>query len=260
MNKKGYALITGASGGIGFALAKKFAAAGYNLLLTARNGDKLNANKNLIEKEYNVDVEIFISDLANENSPSSIYSFAKENNLSVSILVNNAGFNEVGKFINTDLKKEMDLIRVVVSASVELCKLFIPDMKKISYGRIVNVCSTGAFFPTPNNAIYCATKTFLYNFSTAIRHELRKTGIKVSALCPGATLTNFPLEAEINDSRLFKIFPMTPEKVANLAFPQIIRGKRKIITGLYNKILVNSSVFYPSWIMNPMIDWMYKAS
>lgn len=257
-DEKKYVLITGATGGIGFALAERFAANGYPLIFVARNQDKLIECAKTIENHYHVQVKTIAQDLCVDDAVSNIFKQVKESGIQVSILLNNAGFNEVGHFIDTDLYKEIDIIRINTLVVIELTKLFLPDMIKNGFGRIVNVCSTGAFFPVPNNAVYCAVKTSLYNFSNAIREELKKTGVKVTALCPGATLTNFPIEAEINNTHLFNIFPMQPGKLAKIAYPGIIKGKRRIIPGLYNKIMIFSGYLTPRFLMNPISNWMYK--
>ena len=259
MNKeKKHVLITGSSSGIGLAIARKFAKDGYPLIFVARNDEKLQKAALGIEHEFGIEPITISQDLLNKDAAFNIFNKVKELNILVSILINNAGFNEVGHFVNTDLKKEISLVQVHISIVIELTKLFLPEMIKNGYGRIVNLGSTGSFLPVPNNAIYCAAKTFTYYFSNAIRHELRRTGVKVTALCPGATHTNFHLEAEMSDLRLFNILPMTPEKVANIAYPGILKGKRKIIPGAYNKVLAFTSMFSPLWLTNRITDWMYQ--
>ncbi|MFC2104331.1 SDR family NAD(P)-dependent oxidoreductase [Bacteroidota bacterium] len=259
MNKeKKHVLITGASSGIGLAIAKKFAKDGYPLIFVARNNEKLQKIASEIIQEFGVEVITISQDLSIKDAASNIFNKVKELDLQVNILVNNAGFNEMGHFTVSDLKKEIDLIQVHISIVIELTKLFLPEMIKNGYGRIVNLGSVGSFLSVPNNAVYCAAKTFTYYFSNAIRHELRKTGVKVTSLCPGATNTNFHIEAEMSDLRMFNILPMTPEKVAKIAYPGILKGKRKIIPGIYNKILAFTPIISPIWLTNRITDWMYQ--
>lgn len=177
-NGKNFVLITGATSGIGLALASRFAINGYPLVFVARNQDKLENHAATIRQKYKVDVITIAQDLCGENAAGNIFRKVNELGVKVGILINNAGFNEAGRFEDTDLNREIDLVRVHIIAVLELSKLFLPDMKKNKYGRIVNVCSTGAFLPVPNNAVYCAAKTFLYNFSNAVRFELRKKELR----------------------------------------------------------------------------------
>lgn len=258
--KKKHALITGASEGIGFCLAQEFAKQGYSLVLVARTLSKLNDAGAYLQNTYKVDVQIIQQDLLEDEAAINIYKQVKNAGIKINVLINNAGFNEMGHFVNTSLKNEIGLVKLHVSSAIELTKLFVPDMVSDQYGRIVFLGSTGSFMPVPNNAVYCAAKAFILNFSKAIRHELKRTGVKVTTLCPGATSTNFPVEAEMNDLRLFNIFPMKPERVAQIAYKKIAKGAKTIIPGLYNKLLVKSSAVTPAPILNSVTDWMYQPA
>ncbi len=256
--EKKYVLITGATSGIGLALAEKFAKNNYPLVLVARNTEKLKQLSRKFIQEYKVDVHTISQDLASGQAAYTIFEAVKNKCITLEILINNAGFNEVGNFTVTDLKKEIGLIKVHIASVIELTKLFLPELIQNKFGRIVYLGSTGSFMPVPGNAVYCTSKSFIYTFSRAIRHELRNTGVKVTTLCPGATHTNFHIEAEMSNLRLFNIFPMKPERVAKIAFQKILKGKKTIVPGLYNKFIAISPLITPPWLLNRITDWMYK--
>lgn len=257
--EKPYVLITGATSGMGYALAQNFSSNKYPVILVSRNQEKLDKCADSLRTKSDAQIVTVAQDLLNENAAYNIFARTQELNLNVGILINNAGFNEVGLFTDTDLQKEQNLIRIHISVVMELTKLYLPGMLQSKYGRVVNLGSTGSFMPVPNNAIYCTAKVFVKYFSEAIRHELRNTGVKVTCLCPGATHTNFHLEAEISDIRLFNIFPMKPEKVVSYAYKRILKGKKVVIPSCYNKIVAFSPKITPPFLLNRMTDWMYGS-
>lgn len=253
MNHRGKAttvLITGTTSGIGYELSKLFAADGCRLVLVSRNEQRLGEQKQYLEKKYGATVYVIASDLSDPQAPEQIYQTVADQDIHVDILVNNAGFNESGLFIETDLTKELQMLQVLIVSLTHLTKLFLPGMVKNRYGKILNVGSTGSFAPCPLDAVYAAAKSYVLSFSNAIRAELRGTGVSVSTLCPGATSTEFAKKANMEKTLLFHFFVMKPHKVAQIGYRGLMNGRKVIITGAYNKMLVLSMFITPSAILN----------
>lgn len=252
-------LITGTTSGIGKALTEKFADAGNNIILVSRNQSKLQQQQIDLQSRYHVSVEYISCDLAEINAADLIVEKIDSMGLTVDILVNNAGFNEAGYFTNTSLSKELDMIQVHIKALTTLTKLLLPRMIERKYGRILNIGSTGSYMPCPCDAVYAATKSYVLSFSNGLYQELKGTGVTVTCLCPGATSTLFANKADIDNTLLFKLFVMQPETVATIGYNNLLRGKRTVTAGLYNKLLVLSAKLLPVSIINPIAQWMVKS-
>ena len=184
-------LITGASSGIGKAFAFKYAKMGKNLILTARSKDKLNKIKEEIKKKISVDIKVFIKDLSKEYSAKELYEEIKNNNLQVDILINNAGFGTSGKFYEKEFSSQHGQIILNCLSLADLTYFIVKEMAERKSGTIINVASTVAFQAVPYMAVYGATKAFVLSFSEALHQEYKEYGIKVTAICPGATETGF---------------------------------------------------------------------
>lgn len=252
-------LITGTTSGIGKAFAEKFADAGNNIILVSRNKSKLQQQQIDLQTRYHVSVEYISCDLSETSATDLIIKRINSMGLNVDILVNNAGFNEAGYFANTSLSKELDMIQVHIKALTALTKLLLPGMIERKYGRILNIGSTGSYMPCPCDTVYAATKSYVLSFSNGLYQELKGTGVTVTCLCPGATKTLFADKADINDTLLFKLFVMKPEAVATIGYNHLLRGKRVVTAGLYNKLLVLSAKVLPISIINPIAQWMVKS-
>jgi short-subunit dehydrogenase len=240
-----YALITGASSGIGNALARIFAEAKYNLILVARREDRLKHLAEELEDDYEVKAHVLSRDLSKPQSVKEIYEWVKKNDLRVDILVNNAGFVVYGKISDTPWDDEHKMMQLHMHASTHLIKLFLPDMLKTKSGKILNIGSTGSFVPGPNAAFYCATKSFMLSLSEAIGEELRGTGVTVTTLCPGGTKTEFAEKAIRKNGSTAKSKGMEAEKVARIAYRSLFRGRRVVVPGLLNKLQVLAIRFLP---------------
>jgi uncharacterized protein len=241
------ALITGASVGIGLELARQFARGGYNLVLVARNQEKLKA---VAEEMRSLDVQAdyVVSDLAQAAAPLGLFADLKNRGVTIDVLVNNAGFGALGQFDELDPQRQLDMIQVNVTAVVELTHLFLQGMIARNAGGILNVASTAAFQPGPHMAVYYASKAFVLSFSEAIAEELKRTNITVSALCPGPTESEFRTRAKMDDSPVFrsKFIPtMTAADVARIGYRGFRKGKRIVIPGLVNKLAVQSNRIGP---------------
>jgi uncharacterized protein len=237
MNKT--ALITGASTGIGFEFAKLLAADGYNLVLIARDEQKLREIAASLPSKFNVSVKIYPKDLSVTSDIENLVRQIREDVGTIEVLVNNAGFGLSGAFVETNLARELEMIQLNVVSLVIFTKLLAKEMVQRKAGKILNVASTAAFQPGPLMAIYYATKAFVLSFSEALAEELKESGVTVTALCPGPTATQFSKRADLEQSRLFKggIVPvLDAATVAKIGYDGLSKGQRVVIPGLINKI------------------------
>ena len=243
-----FALITGASFGIGKEIAKVMAAHKHNLILTARSEAPLHALAKELEEQYHISTHIIVCDLS---VPDAAYQLCKEiENLhcSIDILVNNAGFGVYGEFVDSDLSKQQDLMQLNCIALMQLCKLLSYQLKA-NKGKILNIASVAAFYSGPLMAVYYASKAFVLSFSEALAFELAPLGITVTAHCPGPTKSNFQQSAGMHKSRLFSTMPV-PESypVALHAYKAMMKGKTIAIHGLSNRIMLILSSFVPRFL------------
>jgi len=243
-------LITGATSGIGYELAKIFAEKKYNLFLVSRNEVKLNSIKLDFETKFGIKVIILSKDLSLSQSSEEVYKFAQTNNIDVEILVNNSGFGHWGNFFETDIEKENRMINLNINALTLMTKYFLSDMVKCKRGKILNVASVAGFFYGPFMSVYYATKSYVVSFSEAIREELEESGVTVTTLCPGPTVTEFEKNAELQNSNLFKLLKVaSADKVAKYGYKALMAGKGVAIYGILNKSMVFMKRLFPSFIV-----------
>jgi short-subunit dehydrogenase len=234
------ALITGASSGIGLDLARLMAP-DFDLIITARNQVRLEEIARELQEGHGNHVHVVPADLARPEAPEQIFAEINRRGLEVDVLVNNAGFGGYGAFAETDLKTELEMIQVNISALTHLTKLALPGMVERKHGQILNVASTAGFQPGPLMAVYYATKAYVISFTEAIANELKGSGIVVICLCPGATKTEFAKRADMEHARLFKLGAMNSQDVARAAYRSLLRRRRGlVIPGLMNKVMVQS--------------------
>ena len=246
MEEKPVALITGASRGIGLELAKECAKHGHDVVLVARRQDALEAAAGMIEGKYDVSATVIAADVSNADARTEIFSSTLEQKTEIGLLINNAGFGLGGEFVETDIERELEMIEVNVAAPTHLTKLFLPAMVKRRSGRIMQVASTASFQPGPLMSVYYASKAYLLSFSQAIAEELRNTGVTVTALCPGATATDFAETAQVSNTRLFqKLGVASAEDIARYGYKVMMRGDRVAIPGWRDKLMVQSERFAP---------------
>ncbi len=248
-----FVLVTGASAGIGEALALEFAREGNNVMLVARNQKKLAAVATTIKEQTGVEVETVAVDLSKPQAAKKIALAIKKKKVFINTLVNNAGFGLHGQFINSELKDELNMVDLNVKSVVELSKLVLEQMRIENRGKILNVASTGAFQPGPMMSIYYASKAFVLSFSEALSTELQGTGIAVCCLCPGPVSTPFHERAGSDEAGLSSgtFLPvLSAEKVARYAVKKLKKNKRVMVPGSVNKILVQSLRFSPRWLVN----------
>ena len=252
-------LITGTTSGFGKTFAEKFASMGYNIILVSRDMQKLKQQQLYLQNQYHVTVNFVAYDLTKEDAADLVMEQIDNWNIPIDFLVNNAGFNEFGLFSQTDISKEIKMIDLHIRFVTQLTKRILATMERNNYGHILNVGSTGSFIPSPSDAVYSATKAYIMSFSNALYGEYRNTGIKITLLCPGATETEFARKANIEQTLLFKYAVMKPDKVIKIAYPKIIKGKRLIIPGIYNKFLVFFSKIMPIDITNKLTMIMMNS-
>ena len=247
MNKK-LALITGASSGIGRDMARDLAVRGYNLILVARDEQRL---KELKKEFNNIEVTVIAVDLADSQNCKKLYQEVKSKFGNIDILINNAGFGEFGFFTDTNLDKEISLINTNITAVHILTKLFLQDMKQVDRGHILNVASIAGFLPGPLMAAYYSSKSYVLRLSQSIREELKKqkSNVKISVLCPGPVNTNFNNVAGVK----FGLHSLTSQYVAKYTIKRMLKNKFLIIPGLTIKLTAFASKIIPSVILSKFV-------
>jgi short-subunit dehydrogenase len=245
-----WALITGASAGIGRILARQLAARGAHLVLTARREDRLKALAAELRAAHGISLEVFAADLAQPATPDAIFAFTQAKNISVDLLVNNAGFGAYGQFDEIPLRRQLDMVQVNIAAVVHLTHLYLPGMISRRRGDVLILASTAAFQGVPYIATYAATKSFDLYFAEALAEEVRPHGIHVTALCPGATATEFQEVAEQPDYAFRS--PASPEKVVRDGLDALARGKSLVISGARNNLMMQSQRLAPRRLVTSM--------
>lgn len=249
MNKT--ALITGASSGIGLELARVMAKDGNDLVLVARNADKLKLLADEIMTSFDVNVKVIVADLSSMDEVQRVYDTCKTENIRVEFLINNAGFGDFGLFIESDWNKLEQMLDLNIKSLTKLCRLFIPDMVQRKSGKIMNVASTAAFQPGPTMAAYYASKSYVLFLSEALYNELEGTGVHITCLCPGATESGFQVAAAMEESALVKGRNLPSSKeVAMFGYNAMMKNKMTVIHGFMNYMMANAIRFVPrKWVL-----------
>lgn len=227
-----WALVTGASTGIGRELAELFASKGFHLAVVARNKEQLDALAGELTARHKIIVKVFAHDLSRPGAALALFESLRE--IPISVLVNNAGFGSYGPFADSDLHVQTEMMQVNMVALVQLTHLFLQPMRSRNAGRILNVASTAAFQPGPMLSIYYATKAFVLSFSYALSDELNGTNVTVTALCPGLTRTQFQKRAHLREGGPWRM--MSAREVAAAGYRGLMKGQRVVIPGLFNKV------------------------
>jgi short-subunit dehydrogenase len=248
-----WALITGASSGIGRALALEFAAGGFNVFLTGRDRNALETVAAECRNRSRLQADIFCADLSDPDSTNSL--IGEISNKRIDVLINNAGFGVKGDFAETGLDEELKLLEVQLSAMLKLTKAALPNMIAQKSGHILNVASVYSFSPVPGQSVYSACKSFIFSFSSSLRAELKDSGVSVTVLCPGITQTEFRARAGIADK---KDSGMTAEAVARVAFEKTMRGAHVVVPGFQNKLFVFLFRHLPSGLQSALINFINK--
>ena len=254
---KSWALITGASSGIGKALALEFAAKGYSLFLIARNEQALGQVAADCSRHSGIETKTYLVDLADASALDGLLRTLSAISLEFEILVNNAGFGLHGGFFETDIDKETQLLNVQLAATLKLTKALLPGMMARKSGRILNVASVYSFSPVPYQSVYSACKAFMLSFSESLGEELKGTGVTVTTLCPGTTKTEFRARAGISHKDGDAGVPA--ESVAKLAVRGTLRGKHLIVPGFTNRFFVFMARHLPVSLVPRLLRSINKA-
>lgn len=253
---KNIALITGASSGIGEALAIEHAKRQGDLILVARRTDKLNDIKKKLESKYNTSVTIITKDLSDRQQVQSLYDEVKQSGVTIDILINNAGFGGNGNFHERAWETDQKMIDVNINALSMLTHLFLNDMIKADKGNIMNVASVASYMPGPKQATYFATKAFVRSLSFAISEEIKNTNVHITTVCPGPTKSEFQEISDMN-SKLFKN-AKTSAQVAKEGYRAMEKKKRNIITDLQQAFLIKMLPFVPNSLSLAITHKMLK--
>lgn len=237
-------LITGASSGIGRATAEVFAERGFDLALAARRLELLEESKRELEAKHRVSVTLFPGDLSGIDGARRLHESVTRAGLRVDVLVNNAGFGTSGPFVDIDLERETEMIELNVIALTALAKLFGKELAERRSGHIVNIASTASFQPVPGFAAYAATKAYVVSLSEALAFELRASGVKVTAVCPGATKSEFAKTAGMEGAGMFDRAP-TSRELGEFVYRAVASGKAVAIHGLRNAVMARLGAFAP---------------
>lgn len=253
-----WAVITGASAGIGWALAEQLAAGGAHLVLSARRTDRLRNLAAELSAKHQVRTEIVTADLARREAPEEIHTFTTGKGIEVELLINNAGFGAFGALYQVPAERMMEMIQVNCSAVVHLTQLYLPRMVERKRGDILIVASTAAFQSVPFLSVYAATKGFDLLFAQAVAEEVRASGVRVCALCPGSTDTEFQQVANQPD-RVARVAE-TADKVARVGLQALAQGKSWVISGAMNRLMIESQRLAPRQFVVKMAAKMMRPA
>ena len=229
-----WALVTGASAGIGTALAEELAQGGTNLVLTARRRERLQELAHKVEAAHKIQTKIFVADLTEADAPEKIFQFTREQGIEVELLINNAGFGAYGEFQTVETRKLTEMVQVNCAAVVHLTRLYLPEMVARRHGDVLVVASTASFQSVPYLSTYAATKAFDLLFAEGLAEEMKPYGVRVCALCPGSTESEFAEVAGQSHIAATRVNRATAEKVAQTGLRALAAGKSYVISGLGN--------------------------
>lgn len=255
--KRQTALITGASGGIGYELAKLFARDGFSLILVARRGEKLNQVAGELHQKFGVPAKVIALDLGAAPAIQFLFDQLGREGTAIDVLVNNAGFGAFGDFAEMPETEILGQIQLNITALTHLTRLFLPPMLERRSGKVLNVASTAAFQPGPLMAVYYATKAYVLSLSEALANEVAGSGVSVTCLCPGPTDTGFAKRADTENSRVFRKFSaMSAEAVARDGYRGVMEGRTLVISGTQNWLTANSVRFAPRKLVTAISRWV----
>lgn len=258
----GTAIVTGASSGIGAAIARELASRGHALTLVARREERLRSLADELSREHGVDAGIHVADLRRRKARERLHTELAEEGRYAEVLVNNAGFGSRGDFVTNDAGRMTDMVRLNVEAVVDLTARFLPGMCNRGRGAVINIASTSAFQPLPGAAVYAASKSFVLSFSEAIRTELRGSGVTVTAVCPGPVKTEFVEAAGMEGAeQTTPDIIWTPvEQVARAAVDGAASDKRVVVPGTLHRVGALAGQHSPRAIALPLIQRLWGAA
>ena len=252
--KRGRALVTGASSGIGLEIAKVLASQNYDLIICARRKKELDDLSIKITNRYKVNCRVIVADLTTEEGVDLLVNNSED----VDILVNNAGFGILGDHFEMQLGRQLEMIELNIHALTRLSHEFGNLMVKKGKGRIMNVASIASYISGPSFAVYCATKAYVLSYSRALHKELKNKGVTVTALCPGYVTTGFQEVAGMELSKMEKLTSVPAKRVAEIAVKSMHKGKREVMPGIVNKPLPLVTKITPMWLHLIIVKWVLK--
>lgn len=257
------ALITGASTGIGAEFARQLAAKKVNVVLVARSGDKLSLLAQQLHQTHGIKTDVIVQDLSVPAATKAVRQTVDDLGLTIDLLVNNAGFGEYGPFVESQLDRQTAMVQLNVTALMELTHLFLPDMVKQQRGSIINVASIGGFQPMPYWSVYAASKAFVLSFSEAVWAEVKDQGVRVLALCPGPTESEFFKVANVHSTLKLNTSMgqlESAENVVKSALKALDEGSSNLVTGnLINQMIVNLPRFLPRDMLVGVIEKQFRT-
>lgn len=252
-------LVTGASKGIGLELARQFAKNNFSVLITATSESELDSAAHDIGPESGSPIRFIAADLLDPDAPEQLHAALEKEGIQVDILVNNAGLGFHGNFAEQPMANDVEMVRVNIEALLRMTKAFLPGMVARKSGRILNTASIAGFMPAPQMAVYHATKAFVLSFTEALAEEVKDSNITVTALCPGATDTEFFSRGDLVDTVAFqKSQVMSPQEVAKGGYEALMSGDRVYVAGGLNKAMVFMRRLMPDSVMVKMTKLFYS--
>src|SRR5208283_4558992 len=250
-----WALVTGGSSGIGVALAKQLAAGGTHLVLTARRRERLEELAGTLQQSHGIRTEVFTADLARPEAPQEIYDFTKQKGIEIELLINNAGFGQYGELTAVEPQRLLDMVQVNCAAVVHLTRLYLADMVTRRRGDVLILASTASFQAVPYISTYAATKAFDLLFAEGLAEEMKPHGIRVCALCPGSTESEFHAFAGQEE---FRRTSETAEKVARTGLQALAEGQSYVISGFGNYLGAQSQRLLPRRLVTRIAAYMFR--
>lgn len=253
-----WALVTGASAGIGKAFAEELAPGGVNLILSARRRERLDELARKLSATHKIRAEVFVSDLGQHDGPAKIFEFTQQKGVTIDLLINNAGFGAYGEFASVDLSRLLGMVQVNCSAVVHLTRLYLPGMIERRRGDILIVASTASFQAVPYISTYAATKAFDLLFAEGLAEEVRRYGVHVCGLCPGSTESEFRQVANETQAPAASRPQETAEKVARVGLQALAAGKSYVISGAGNYLGAQAQRLVPRRVVTRIAAKMFR--
>lgn len=257
-NTNNYALITGATQGIGYELAKLFAEDGYNLVMVARTEEDLQQRAKEFTQQYGINVITIAKDLIQPKAAFEVYEEVKSKGITIDVLVNDAGQGQYGLFAESDINRLQDIIQLNIISLTVLTHAFLKDMIAKDKGRILQLASVASELPGPWQAVYHATKAYVLHLTEVIINEIKDTNVTMTALQPGATDTDFFRKADMLNSKVMDSKLADPAKVAKDGYDALMKGDDKVVSGMKNKINVVMSNIMPDTVVAEQLNQMQK--
>lgn len=254
-----WAVVTGASSGLGIDFARELAKRGCHTVLVARRADRLQGLAEELKRDYQAESAVIALDLATPDAPQTLHREVGERGLRIDVLINNAGVGVHGDFLTNSWERDQAMLQLDIVALVHLTKLFTRDMAERGFGRILQVASLVAYQPVPSYAVYGAAKSFVLNFGEALNHELRGSGVTCTVLSPGVTHTDFQRTAGHEYTAYMRRFGMQSAQVARIGIKAMLRRRSSVVAGWRNSLLAWSVRLTPRRVATAVADHMMRG-